>query len=82
MRRGWTYGSVLVHQVGSVAFLHGLLVLFASRLLLLHLRSKRATLESCLLRLIKPAKTGKKTPAYLSHHVLPVDKSLKSTNCC
>lgn len=35
------YRGVLVHQVGPVAFLHSLLVLLPSRLLLLHLRSNR-----------------------------------------
>lgn len=44
-RRGWTYRGVLVHQVGAVASLHGLLVLFASRLFLLHLQPTD-TLES------------------------------------
>ena len=39
--RWWTYRSVLVHEIGSVAFLNSLLVLFASSLFLLHLRSKQ-----------------------------------------
>lgn len=37
--RGWTYGGVLVHEVGSMTFLNSLFVLLASRLFLLHLTS-------------------------------------------
>lgn len=59
-----------------MAPLHGLPVLFASRLFLLHLRSKH-TSESSF-----PLQPRRSNRLYLSHHVLPIDESLKSTNRC
>lgn len=62
-----------------MATLYCPLVLFAGYLFLLYLGSKHTLLGSCLWLLIKPER---KMAMYLSHHVLPVDKSLKSANCC
>lgn len=39
-KEGWTYGRILVHEVGSMASLYSLLVFLASLRFLFHLRSK------------------------------------------
>ncbi len=74
---------ILVHQVGSMTFLYGLLVLLASLLFFLYLSDKK-DMENWWKRCLKSR--GCIWPilndSHLSNYVFSIDKGFKSTHCC